>query len=84
MLDTQCLAILQAAASSTLGLVIHTNNPAKARQALYRVRKDFGDATMAELTIRAAPDDANTKLWIFRRTAVAPTIDLSAAGGSYA
>lgn len=65
--ELQCLVILQAAASATLGLVITTNNPFKARAALYDARK--GDPSLASLHIRVSPNDSEHELWIIKRDA---------------
>lgn len=65
-LEMQCVTILQAAASAEYGIVLKTNDPAKARATLYRVRKDLGDTELAKLMIRVSPDDSEGELWIIR------------------
>ncbi len=71
----QCHTILTAAASAGIGLVIKTNNPAKARQAIYNFRTQFPDPTFADLMIRVSPDDSETELWILQKTkANSPTL----------
>ncbi len=76
--QVQCHAILSAAASAAIGLVLKTNNPAKARQVLYNFRTQFPDPSFADLTVRVSPDDSETELWILRKaTAGNPTISFA-------
>lgn len=77
-IDTQCLSVLQAAASSAVGLCIRTNNAFKARAELYRFRKDFGDPELRSLQIRVSPNDSENELWILRPDKInAVTVSLS-------
>jgi hypothetical protein len=73
--EFNCLAVLQAASTSALGIVVRTNNPASARQKLYNFRKDLGDPTFADIHIRVSPDDSEHELWLLRHSpAAAPTV----------
>ena len=74
VLDTQCLTILQAAASAEIGLCIKTNDPYKARASLYRFRKDLGDHELKQLQIRVSPNDSEGELWIIRNVNAALSI----------
>jgi hypothetical protein len=67
-LEQQCLTVLQAAASATVGLCIKTNDPYRARASLYRFRKEFGDQTLSILQIRVSPTDSEHEIWIIRPT----------------
>lgn len=67
VLELQCHAVLSAAASSELGIVIQTQSPQKARNSLYTFRKSFGDPTFNDLHIRVSPNDSEHELWIIRR-----------------
>jgi hypothetical protein len=71
--------ILNAALTSALGIVVRTNDAAKARATLYRVRKLLGDVELGQLQIRVSPDDSEHELWIIRKTEVGPTFDPNAA-----
>lgn len=78
--DAQCLTILQSAVSAEFGLVIRCADPLKTRASFYKVRKNFGDPTMSDLTIRVSPDDPAHEIWLFHlRRANAPTLSLGAA-----
>lgn len=72
--ETQALAILQAAAASTLGIVLRTSNPTRARQILYRVRTEFASAAFSKLQLRVSPDDAENEIWILHPAALVPTV----------
>lgn len=67
-LELQCAAILKAASEAEVGIVVHTNDPAKARATLYATRKLFGDSEFKNLTIRVSPDDTEHELWIIRNS----------------
>lgn len=76
--NMQCLAVLTAAASSTVGIVVTTNNPTKARQTLYRFRKELCDPTFDDLQLRVSPDDSEHQLWVLRKVEVnKPTVSFS-------
>ena len=62
--EMQCTTVLYAALSTPHGLVLLTNNPAKARAALYTARKTLGDPELARLTIRVAPNNVEKSLWL--------------------
>lgn len=66
-LDLQCATIWQAVATSDLGLVITTNDPAKARASLYRFRNSIGDTELTPFTIRVSPNAPTAELWIIRQ-----------------
>lgn len=76
-IEHQCASILSAAASAEFGLVLRTNDPARARALLYKVRKDIGDSEWNKLMIRISPDDSEHELWIIRNGAT-PLLDLKA------
>jgi hypothetical protein len=65
-LELQCLAILQTAATSEVGIVVRTNDAARARLILYKVRKDVGDVELSSIAIRVSPDDSEHELWLLR------------------
>lgn len=69
--ETQCLAVLQAAASAQIGIVLRTNNPARTRQALYNFRRIWASPDFAEIHIRASPADPEGELWLLRTNAAA-------------
>lgn len=69
-LEQQCFTILTAAASASVGIVVHTNNPFKARAALSRAKRELGDTEMVPLTIRVSPDDSEHELWVLKRDAM--------------
>lgn len=75
-LEQQCVSILQAATQATHGIVVHTNDPARARATLYRVRKLVGDSEFNHLMIRVSPDDTEHELWIIRNSST--MLDLKA------
>jgi len=76
--ELQCLSVLQAAASATVGIVLRTNNPMKARQVLYTFRRAWGSPEFADLQIRAAPGEADNTLWILRHSQAAATVEATA------
>lgn len=65
-LELQCAAILRAASEAHVGIVVHTNDVARARAMFYRVRKLLGDTTLDQLSIRVSPDGPDNELWIIR------------------
>ena len=67
----QCLAILSAAATSQHGIVVRTDDPHRARQMLYRAKKDVGDTTLDQFQIRVSPDDSEREIWLVRRQSAA-------------
>jgi hypothetical protein len=69
-LDLQCDAILAAASSAALGIVVFTHNPAKARAALYAYRSKLGKPEYNNLQIRVSPTASETEIWIIRTTSV--------------
>lgn len=72
--ETQCLAVLQAAASEQIGIVLRTDNPARTRQALYNFRRAWGSPDFADIHIRASPTNPDGALWLLRHSeASAPT-----------
>jgi hypothetical protein len=75
-LDINCHAVLLAASTAELGIVLTTNNPPKARACLYKFRRDFGDPSFAALHIRASPNDAAHEVWIIRRAAATASVDI--------
>jgi len=72
--NLQYLAILQAAVTSAFGLRLRVSNPVRARQALYRFRKEFGDPSFEDLMLKVSPDDPEGELWLLNK----PTITLDA------
>jgi hypothetical protein len=76
--EVQCLTVLYGAATAELGLVVRTNDPVKARAALYHARNAVGDAELKDLTIRVSPDDTEGAIWIIRKKNVAPTVAIVA------
>jgi hypothetical protein len=73
--ETHCLTVLYAGASAAIGLVLRTDDPAKARAALYHARNMLNDPELASLTIRVSPDDSEHELWLLsNRNAV--SVDL--------
>lgn len=64
MQEVQCSTILYAAASAEIGIVVRTDNPIKARAALYRLRNLLNDPELASLSIRVSPEDSEKQLWI--------------------
>lgn len=73
---THCAAIFRAAADATTGLVLRTNDAARARLMLYEARRTLGDAEFNQLMIRVSPDDTEHELWLIRNAAV--MLDLKA------
>jgi hypothetical protein len=78
-LDMQCRAILYAAASAEIGIVVRTNDPVRARLALYKVRRELGDTELAKLQIRVSPTDSEHEIWIIRNASVTVSLDAGAA-----
>jgi hypothetical protein len=75
--EIQCLTVLQAAAASSIGLCVKTNDPYRARASLYRFRKEFGDPQLSGLQIRVSPTDSEGEIWIIRNvTVVTTSVDL--------
>lgn len=64
MQEVQCSTILYTAASAEIGIVVRTDNPIKARAALYRLRNLLNDPELASLSIRVSPEDSEKQLWI--------------------
>lgn len=65
-LDLNCHAILLAASTAELGIVVTTNDVNKARGSLYRFRRELGDPSYAGIQIRVSPNDAMRELWLIR------------------
>lgn len=78
-LELQCATILREARSATHGVVVLTNDPAKARATFYRVRKMLGDVDLAEIQIRVSPNDTEHELWLINRSGIGPTFSPNAA-----
>jgi len=79
--ELQCANILYQATQAEIGIVVRTDNAAKARAALYRFRNSLNDPQLASLSIRVSPDDSEKQLWILsNRSCVA--LDLSPAENS--
>ena len=76
MLDLQCHAILTAATSAELGIVVTTDDPIRARASLYKFRSSFPDPSFAEVQIRVSPNDSEREIWLIKKEAVAPTVNL--------
>lgn len=74
-LEQQIAVILSAAASAPHGVCVQTNDPARARLAFYKVRRDLADSEHQLLQIRVSPDSADGELWIIRP----PTVTISYA-----
>jgi hypothetical protein len=62
--ELNCLTVLQAAATTDLGLIVKTNNPTRARAMLYVVRQKVGDTQLADIQIRVSPDDPEGEIWL--------------------
>lgn len=73
VLDIQCHAVLTAAASADIGIVVNTNNPVKARASIYAFRKALADPSFADIHIRVSPNDSEHELWVIRRQSKATT-----------
>ena len=65
-IDLRCITLLDAGASSELGIVIKTNDPMKARANLYRVRKELANPEWIPLTIRVSPNEPENEIWLIR------------------
>ena len=74
LLDIQCSAIFAAACSADIGIVVRTDAPLRARQALYKFRQAVADPAYADIHIRVSPNDPEGEIWIMRRQAVQPTL----------
>ena len=67
---------LRAAAEAEVGVVIRAEQPPssermiavalRAKQVLYRFRKEFGEARFLALQIRLSPDDPDNELWLIK------------------
>lgn len=68
-LEAQCQLVLMAAASSSVGIVVVTSNPVKARAALYTTRRKLGGVDYANLQVRVSPDHPERELWLIKSTA---------------
>jgi hypothetical protein len=67
--------ILEAAASSATGIRCRILTPVgidsvtptlRAKQVLYRFRRELGDPRYAQIQIRLSPDDPDNELWLIR------------------
>jgi hypothetical protein len=74
--EISCAAVLYAAVSAPLGIVVRTNNPTKARAALYDFRAALGDTELASLSIRVSPDNTEGALWILNGKQNALTVNI--------
>jgi hypothetical protein len=61
------LHLLYAAKQSKCGIVVTTDDPARLRQLLYRVRKDVADPDLDELSFVESPSNPTEHLWIVRK-----------------
>jgi hypothetical protein len=77
-LEQQCLIILTAAASAAVGIVVGTNNPTKARAAIYKMRRDFANPEFDNIHIRVSPDNSEGELWLIQKDRM-PTFAFSTA-----
>jgi hypothetical protein len=68
--DANCIAVLNAAASAELGLVIRTNDPVRARTALYSARLKIADTELQGLQIRVSPNDPEGEIWLINTARV--------------
>jgi|HubBroStandDraft_4_1064222.scaffolds.fasta_scaffold1116140_2 hypothetical protein len=68
--DANCVAVLNAAASAELGLVIRTNDPVRARTALYSARLKIADTELQGLQIRVSPNDPEGEIWLINTARV--------------
>lgn len=75
-LEMQALTVLEAAAALPLGLVLRTNDSYRARQILYRFRRD--NAALRCIQIRLSPNDPDHELWLIRQEATAESAAESA------
>ena len=64
--ELQCIEIMRSALTATYGLVVFTNDAAKARATFYRARQLLGDREFSTLQIRVSPDDSEHELWLLR------------------
>ena len=75
LLRDQCAAILRSAVESRLGIQVRVLESGggvvtpslRAKQILYRFRKELGDAEFQTLAIRLCPHDPDHVLWITRQ-----------------
>ena len=74
--EISCFAVLQAAASAPLGIIVRTNNPVKARASLYKCRNMLNDPTLAALSIRVSPDNSEAELWLLSNRQAGLTFDV--------
>lgn len=55
MTKEEGLLLLLEAANEKIGLLLTTNDPERARQKLYSIRREAGDASLTGLQIRISP-----------------------------
>lgn len=76
-LELHCIALWRLAADAATGLIIATNDPARARITMYNARKLCGDSDFDNLMIRVSPDDSEHQIWIIHNAS--QLLDLSNA-----
>jgi len=62
------LHVLYSAIESPHGIIVRTNDTMRARQLLYKFRKDLNDPNLNLLKIRLSPHDTDHELWIIKST----------------
>ena len=76
LLELASLAILNACVASDHGIIIKietrgetdVNTPAlRAKQTLYRFRKESGNPEYKNIQIRLSPDNPDTELWLLKQ-----------------
>ena len=76
-MEAQCSAILYAAASAAVGIRVRTDDPVKARTALYKFRNLVNDPELASLSVRVSPLNPEKEIWILsNRNATSVNLDL--------
>jgi hypothetical protein len=69
LLTRQAMAIFDAAAKCSVGIIVFVENQTAIQAAtiLRRIKKEMGDHTHAGLQIRLSPTNPDQELWIIRR-----------------
>lgn len=60
------LEFLYQAEASIYGISIAVNEPVRAKNALYRARRDSGDDTLRNIQIRTSPVNPTGELWLVK------------------
>ena len=88
-LEITALAALRATADCEVGMIFRVElaqgtemmTPSlRAKQVLYRFRKELGDERFLKIQIRLSPDDPDNELWLINQSALSDaTLDIEAA-----